>query len=146
MEAKGQLLHGFYGDECKGVPIDLIEQYYGAEGPHLKHNPCQRGAGSLQDEEMEDATNEQVKSNAYPNAVPVPQKNCLFDEAELIVCKHQMKTLQKSGFTPEGYFILPDEWDKEYLPYEDIPVGRQGNFLRIILTHSIWLPRAEDWA
>ncbi|KAF9441254.1 hypothetical protein P691DRAFT_684576, partial [Macrolepiota fuliginosa MF-IS2] len=146
MEAEGQLLHGFYGDECKGVPIDLIKQYYGAEGPRLKHNPHQRGAGSSQDKEMEDAANEQVESNAYPDAIPVPQKNCPFDEAELIVFKHQMKTLQKSGFTPEGYFILPDEWDEEYLPYKNIPVGRQGNFLHIILTHSIWLPCAEDWA
>ncbi|KAF9439892.1 hypothetical protein P691DRAFT_689369 [Macrolepiota fuliginosa MF-IS2] len=145
MEAEGQLLHGFYGDECEGVPVDLIERYYGAEGPRLKRNPHQRGAGSSQDEEMEvDAANEQIESNAYPHAVAVPQKNCPFDKSEMRAFKRQMKEYQRSRFVPNGYFVRPDEWDEEYLPYEDIQVGRHP--LRISLTLLVWLPRAEDWA
>ncbi|KAF9440186.1 hypothetical protein P691DRAFT_688514, partial [Macrolepiota fuliginosa MF-IS2] len=106
LQTEGELLNGFYDDECEGVPIDMLEQYYSTEGPPLQCKPHQQGAGSLVDEDMEfEAANEQIESNAYPEAIPVPKNSCPFNEAELIAFEGLLTQYQSTGFMPEGFLM-----------------------------------------
>lgn len=99
------------------------------------------------DDDMMEAANTQIEVNTYPEGIPVPSSDCPFDIAEMIAFKHQLAKFQDSGYVPEGYCVLPDEWhDRQYLPYEDITVGRTSSILHIQLNPLVWLPHARDWA
>jgi hypothetical protein len=79
--------------------------------------------------------------------VPVPKHKCPFeDPADLKVFKGALLATSQDNLLPEGYGLLPEEWDDDYPAYEIIRSGRRGSKeLRVSLPHFVWKPRADLW-
>lgn len=160
----GQVQDGMYVDEHQGVHPDVLNQYYGVHGPRTERGPGETGAGQLPDEEvpgnpiLEDMDDEDWDDlddrvemahadNFHHDPVPVPKHANPFDD-EMLQTFHQVRSVAEAqGVVPEGYGLLPTEWEGEGYPaYEILKSGRRGGKeLRIALPDFIWRPRAEMW-
>ncbi|KAG8712861.1 hypothetical protein FRC08_014000 [Ceratobasidium sp. 394] len=91
---------------------------------------------------------EQEKHVRHP-PVSVPKKICPFESEEQVAnfCDAWSVACQ-DGFKPTGYGILQGEWDGDTYPSEHY-IGnsrRVNSSLFIPLSHSVWFPRAVEWA
>ncbi|KAG1848385.1 hypothetical protein C8R48DRAFT_610934 [Suillus tomentosus] len=167
MRLMGQLEHGLYADDCEGIHPDIIRQYYGTAGKPMHRAPHQTGAGHPSDEEWEDIDDfedpgvetEDLQelpqliaadhdSHFHHKPVRVPKHASPFNSATLHNTFYQAFTqVREAGHIPEGFGVLPHEWDgDEYPSHEIIRSGRQGTKeLRIPLPDFIWRPRAIKW-
>lgn len=87
-------------------------------------------------------------SHFHHKPVRVPKHASPFSSATLHDTFHQaLAQVQEAGHIPEGFGILPDEWDDDQYPsHEIIRSGRQGTKeLRIPLPDFVWRPRAIQW-
>lgn len=153
----GQSHSGIYED-CNGVPEDLIQQFYGTSGVPVTRRSGQTGAGHPSDEslnenlagtEMEStstAIEHEALPNMYPFPVAVPRQLCPFTSEEQVLFASGLEKLHLESRVPLNYGVHPSEWTSPYLPYEDIPVGRSRNAIRITLPNAVWLKRSQLWA
>ncbi|KAF7335795.1 hypothetical protein MVEN_02235500 [Mycena venus] len=161
----GQLQHGVYVDDCKGIDPTDIRRYNGIHGPERSRAPGQTGAGQLDDEdvsapssnssnksESEDDLEAQIEEvhaeNFHHEAVSVPKHANPFDDNDTMELFYDaLEAAIREDIVPPGYGLLPEEWDEEGYPaFEILKSGRRGSKqLRIALPDDIWRPRAEMW-
>ncbi|KAJ7457474.1 hypothetical protein FB451DRAFT_1142707 [Mycena latifolia] len=164
----GQVENGIYLDDCEGVHPNVIQRYYGVDGPGVHRAPGQTGAGQLDDEEIslpssdlgqnsdsdeeDDDLEAQIEEahaqNFHHEAVPVPKHvNPFDDEESMQLFYDSLEAAIHAEIVPPGYGLLPEEWDEEGYPtFEILKSGRRGGRqLRIALPDFIWRPRAEMW-
>jgi hypothetical protein len=106
--------------------------------------PDQTLPGSPTEEDI----NNQVRNQVHEKAVKVPhQENPFSSQEDLDAFHHALTAMEDGSIVPDGYGILPEEWDEDDYPnFEIIRTGRRGTKqLRISLPDEIWRPRAEQW-
>ncbi|KAJ7732233.1 hypothetical protein DFH07DRAFT_755339, partial [Mycena maculata] len=160
----GQVKDGIYVDEVAGIHPDVLNQYYGVHGPEVQRRPGETGAGQLPDEDvpapdlgdmdeldwedLDDRVEAAQESNFHHEAVAVPKYANPFTSDETLHTFHQALAIADAqGVVPEGYGLLPDEWeDGTYPSFETLKSGRRGGKeLQVPLPDFIWRPRAEMW-
>ncbi|KAJ7053516.1 hypothetical protein C8F01DRAFT_996534, partial [Mycena amicta] len=162
-------------DDYDDVHPSVLEAYYGTHGSPRQHTENGTGAGQLQDEdvpaadsdvevdaddgesdfseddneEMAAAIAEACSANLNHKPVPVPKHECPFgkDEKLMGLFSDALYKANASGFIPQGYGLLEDEWENGVYPsFEILKSGRRGGRqLRIDLPDVIWRARAELW-
>ncbi|KAG6373519.1 hypothetical protein JVT61DRAFT_6157 [Boletus reticuloceps] len=147
----GQTMLGVYCDDCDGLPVDVIEEAYGVDGPEQVRQPHQSGAGNPANEEDSlgnenhagDTTAHEVHEAVH---VPLPGNPFSCDEIEA----QFYATLQEvivHDITPEHFGLTDSEWEDDGYPvYEMIPVGRRASKeLHVSLAEPIWYEWAQLW-
>ncbi len=149
----GQSRHGIY-DDCEGISEDLIQQFYGTSGTPIMRRRGQTGAGHPSDEDGDQDSasrheNSTIEHEALPNMhahpVAVPRHDCPFTSEERVLFASGLEKLHLENRIPLNYGAHPSEWTSPYVPYEDIPVGRSRNTIRVSLPDAIWLKRSQLW-
>ncbi|KAJ7442957.1 hypothetical protein FB451DRAFT_1343823 [Mycena latifolia] len=162
----GQVQEGVYVNDYDDVHPDVLARHYGVHGPEMRRLPGHTGAGQLEDEdvdlpdlpssESDDESEDDLEAeiaeahaeNFHHEPVPVPKHAPPFDDAGIMEIFHAtLSAANKEGMVPEGYGLLPEEWDGGVYPtFEILKLGRRGSRqLRVALPDSIWRPRAEMW-
>ncbi|KAJ8086154.1 hypothetical protein PM082_004976 [Marasmius tenuissimus] len=171
MRFMGMSTEGVYvDDDCNTMDEDEINDQYGVDREHRPRPGNQTGAGTLSDEEFSET--ESLFSDASSDSdmeelglppgagqvfaglgdlmerVHVPRYPPPFDAAGLELFERALGAAEERGFLPEGYGVLPEEWeDGEYPSYELLRSGKKGTReIRVDLPDHIWRPRAEKWA
>ena len=89
-----------------------------------------------------------VACRVHGKEIVTPRNENPFEsDADIETFNEALQSVQSEGIVPDGYGILPEEWDDDGYPtYEILKVGRRGTKqLRIALPHEIWKSRAELW-
>ncbi|KAJ6593136.1 hypothetical protein B0H19DRAFT_1204903 [Mycena capillaripes] len=160
----GQVHDGMYLDDCEGVHPDIIQRYYGTHGVERCRAPDKTGAGQLDDEDisappsgsasesdvgyLEEQIEDAHAENFHHEAVPIPKHANPFDDNESMQLFYDtLEAAIQDSLVPEGYGLLPDEWDEDGYPtFEILKSGRRGSKqLWVALPDSIWRPRAQMW-
>ncbi|KAJ6476126.1 hypothetical protein C8R45DRAFT_834301 [Mycena sanguinolenta] len=162
----GQVEDGVYADDYDNVHPSILQQYYGIHGPRSRRAPGETGAGQLDDEDVpmpsveeygEDSESDEdlaelveeaQAENFHHQPVPVPKHANPFPDDETTQLFHDTRAAaDEIDFLPEGYGLLPDEWEDGVYPSDEILKSghRGGKELRVALPDSIWRPRAEMW-
>ncbi|KAJ7870119.1 hypothetical protein B0H13DRAFT_1724278 [Mycena leptocephala] len=162
----GQVQDGVYIDDYDNEDPTVLARHYGVHGPPAHRLPGQTGAGQLDDEDIpipsgfvdesesdddsdvEDGLKQQIDQNFHHEPVPVPKHAEPFkDEALMQLFHDTFAAANKTDIIPQGYGLLPEEWDDGVYPtFEILKSGRRGGKqLRVALPDSIWRPRAEMW-
>ncbi|KAJ7062379.1 hypothetical protein C8F01DRAFT_1057336 [Mycena amicta] len=166
----GLVENGIYHDDFENEHPAVLEQFYGADGPDLPDNgqlsddeytdEVVEGAEDSDESEFEFAEDDEDTNNIantieeaygqnfHPEPVSVPKHECPFDgddEFQLFVDTLEQAT--SMNLVPQGYGMLPDEWDDdEYPSYGIIKSGRRGaKRMRVSLPDHVWRPRVEMW-
>jgi len=144
---------GIYGDNCEGVHPDTIQRYYGTHGQEQIRRDGQTGAGHPRDEDVDDQVilqrvEEDQEQHVRHAAVEVPGIDSPFitqhDEDQFFSTVKQIAT---EGIIPEGYGLLPDEQDDNYMSMvEVLQFGRRRTkSITVSLSDTIWEARAMLW-
>jgi hypothetical protein len=98
-------------------------------------------------EELEASSSREDRLNDVHEPVSVPDTTNPFSDEDLLqVFTTALATVREEGMLPEGYGLLPEEWDdEEYPSYWVIKSGRRGKELRISLPDAQWRARSELW-
>ncbi|KAG1827023.1 uncharacterized protein BJ212DRAFT_1257563, partial [Suillus subaureus] len=138
MRLMGQLKHGLYADDCEGVHPDIIRQYYGTAGRPIHRAPHQTGAGHPSDEEWEDINDAEDIGTEDLQELPqliAADHNAHFHHKPVRVPKHAspfcsatlydtfcqaLDQVQEAEHIPDGFGILPHEWDDDEYPSHEI--------------------------
>ena len=89
-----------------------------------------------------------VDHQVHGKEIVTPRHENPFDsDADMETFNRALQSVQSEGIVPDGYGILPEEWEEDGYPtYEILKVGRRGKKeLRVALPHEVWRPRAELW-
>ncbi|KAJ7742003.1 hypothetical protein DFH07DRAFT_870069 [Mycena maculata] len=162
----GQTTQGIYAvDPLDGIHPDAIKRYYGVEGAGRRPRNGQTGAGHASDdeEENEDSDNDiepdleeelenQIQEDQAQNIrhapVKVARHHSPFEEREDEAAFLELLdiVITQPDVLPEGYGILPDEWeDEDYDEIETIRTGTNGKELVVVLPRVEWFLRAAKW-
>lgn len=143
-------------DEFDGVHPDLLDRYYGADGPIVHRQPGQTGAGHEGDIADERGIAEEVgarigldqQANVRHAAVDAPNDSCPFVSVEAIDLFYQALTeAEDQDIIPNHLMVTAEEWPDGYPTHELITTGtRSGKKLSVALPYDIWWPRAVVWA
>ncbi|KAJ7137897.1 hypothetical protein C8R44DRAFT_606958, partial [Mycena epipterygia] len=165
----GQVQDGVYVNDYDNVHPSILAQHHGVHGRETRRLPGQTGAGQLEDEDVPlpsvhnaDDSDEDSDSDDdlearieaahaldfHHEPVPVPKYAEPFqDDAMMQLFHNTLSAANEDGIVPEGYGLLPQEWENGVYPsFEILKSGRRGSKqLRVALPDSIWRPRAEMW-
>ncbi|KAL0056669.1 hypothetical protein AAF712_016725 [Marasmius tenuissimus] len=146
----GMSTEGVYVDDCNAMDEGGINDQYGVDREHCPPPSNQTGAGTLSDEEFSDTESSFSDASSDSGGVRPPTRHkypAPFDAAGLELFKTALAAAEEQGFLPEGYGVLPGEWeDGEYPSYELLRSGKKGTReIRVDLPNHIWRPRAEKW-
>ncbi|KAL0573558.1 hypothetical protein V5O48_008391 [Marasmius crinis-equi] len=170
MRFAGMTTEGVYVDDCDSLTQEEMNDHYGVDQAHYERPRNQTGAGTLSDEEFSEtdslsdelSDDSDIDSLDLPMAarevfagldglmerVHVPRYPPPFQDAEVDVeLFSRALTQMEEEEIPEGYGILPEEWENgEYPSYELLRSGKKGTReLRVDLPDHIWRPRVERW-
>lgn len=140
-----------YQEDHPEVPPDVLDNFYGVEGPERQRAAHQTGAGHPPDEEdldeqLDDMIGQEENTNVRHDAIDVPESNSPFTPDVELLFLEALRELQQSGTLPGNYKVTEEEWQEEDYPETEIlGVGRRKK-LAIQLPLDIWLPRARMWA
>ena len=149
MRFLGQTNFGVYSNDCKGLPVDVIEQLYGVDdGLEKIHQPHQSGARNPIDKEDNGRDEDQAMAAMMFNqevvthkAVHVPPPGYPFhqDENEAQFCMVLQEVI-RHNIIPDNFGLIKHEWkDGHYPIYKMILVGRHAaKTLHISLAEPIW--------
>jgi hypothetical protein len=163
---------GVYTDDCASLSAEAIHASYGVDGEPTMRPPGQTGAGQLLDEDVPvyEGTNidddgdddawenleahveaiDEAHANRYYEKVNVPKhENPFIGHPEMETVFHKvLAAARMEEVIPEGYGVLPSEWDDgTYSSYETIKSGRKGaKEINVALPDHIWRPRSTLWA
>lgn len=148
--------HGLQEDQ-PGVHPNVLNRYYGVDGPTRTRSSQDTGAGHPDDEGTSDEASYQdledrIAGDQDPEVrhdpIDVPQHSSPFKSAETekLFCV-ALRELQQQEFIPEEYGVAPAEWIGGVYPdTEMIPLGRAGREIPVKLPVTIWWPKAAAWA
>ncbi|KAJ6497288.1 hypothetical protein C8R45DRAFT_898592 [Mycena sanguinolenta] len=139
MRLLGQVQHGVYEDECRGLHPETIQKYYGTgippeevdeeepdiadhiridQGPQVRHDAIE------------------VPDNTNPFSDHPGKEGMFFAVLEDIVRQERV---------PVGYVVLPEEGDEDGYPDVEILSAGKKTRIEVSLAHPIWLQRAKLW-
>lgn len=148
----GMREEGVYEDDCDGMTVEEIEEHYGVDMPDAPRRHTQTGAGhghNDSDFEDEDDGDDDEGDDREPVAVEVrPTASPFESDLQEIVFAELLEEATEDNVAPEGYGVLPNEWEEdEYPSAELLQVGNKLSGETVIyLPVHIWLPRAQKWA
>ncbi|KAJ6552913.1 hypothetical protein B0H19DRAFT_949233, partial [Mycena capillaripes] len=168
MRFLGQTTQGVYAtDPLDGIHPDAINRYYGVEGARRRRPHGETGAGHASDDEgalgndsddegfepdPEEELENQIQADQAQNVRHAPVKVARHEspfeneEHETAFLELLQIVLSQPDQQPEGYGILPDEWEEEgYGEVETIRTGTNGKELVVVLPRNDWFPRAVQW-
>jgi hypothetical protein len=101
----------------------------------------------LHAEEQEASGSRDDRLDDIHDAVVVPDVTDPFLDEELMQAfTAALEIVREQGMLPEGYGLLPEEWDDgKYPAYWVIKSGRRGKDLTISLPDAQWRARSELW-
>ncbi|KAJ7705165.1 hypothetical protein B0H14DRAFT_3645903 [Mycena olivaceomarginata] len=156
------LLHRLFlfaiNDDCNpldGIHPNAINRYYGVEGARRRRSHGETGAGHASDDEGalgDDSDDEGFE----PDPVEELENQIQADQAQKCSTRTSKSSktrvpllqivLSQPDQQPEGYGILPDEWQEEgYSEVETIRTVTNGKELVVVLPRNDWFPRAVQW-
>jgi hypothetical protein len=157
----GQLKHGVYDDDCKGVHPDVINQYYGTSGDRSHRPKSQTGAGHPKDEAESDSEMDTSEGKAVlqginsdqwrhvrHEGIDVPHHyNPFGGEGKDLQFFEVLAKVVEQEVHPNGYGLHPNEWEEESYPVlEWVRAGKRGNKeIQVSLENTIWMRRAVLW-
>jgi hypothetical protein len=160
MRLLGQTKFGVYHDDCEGIHPDIIEEYYGVDGPPLVRQRHQSGAGHPADED-DNGDGVTIDQASVTKAIIDQQHQHACHEAVHVLCTGNPfvnAKLEEDFFavlgevitqqiTPNNFNLTPEEWeDGQYPIYETIYVGcHASKELHISLAEPIWYQWACLW-
>lgn len=140
-------------DEFNTVHPDLLDRYYGTDGPIVHRQLGQTGAGHAADEgDIADEVGARVGSDQQANvrhaAVDAPNDSCPFTSAEAVDLFYEaLAEAEDQGIILNHLMVTAAEWPNGYPTHELITTGTQsGKKLSVALPYDIWWPRAVLWA
>ncbi|KIK52362.1 hypothetical protein GYMLUDRAFT_251303 [Collybiopsis luxurians FD-317 M1] len=163
------LKHGIYNeDDCQGIDLELIKDFYGTTDCLPPRPPGHTGAGYLGDDEPDsdrnssdegdesdlDDLSQQIEyiasvghSEFLPKPVKAPRASCPFTGDELHLYEAGLSSAARQKILPPGYGICADEWEDDHYPaVEIIRSGRKGGKeISVQLPTFIWYPRGHLW-
>lgn len=173
MRFLGETTEGVYTDDpMNDIHPDIINRYYGVDGPERLRNSMHTGAGIVENEDeapdedeastfldadlgaeeaeeyLENMIAEDQEHNIRHAPVPVARHRNPFEtdeeEAEFFSL---LGAVANGNIVPAGYGVLQEEWDEDNYPEREIiNVGARAVELEVTLTREVWLPRAICWA
>lgn len=140
-----------YQEDHPQVPPEVLENFYGVDGPERHRAAHQTGAGHPPDEEdldeqLDDMIGEEESTNIRHDAIEVPKAHSPFTPDVETLFLDALRNLQDSGTLPENYLVTDEEWEEEAYPETEILAVGGRKKLPIRLPLDIWLPRAQLWA
>lgn len=160
----GQTAEGLDVTEFEDVPTELLQQYYGVQGPHRYRLPTETGAGhpvdeqvvpdsgedapmEIDDEEEEETDDEElepleqlvadsIQKNIRHAPVKVRRHRCPFNAEQVQAYGELLAEVLLSPLRPLNTF--------SWATTESIPLGRRKE-LRIDLGGDMWKSRARKW-
>lgn len=152
-------------DDCSGLSVDLIEQFYGVTADLPQRHAGQSGAGhppeensDVADEENEPAGSVEDNScmdelaqtqdeNVRHDAIPVAEHRSPFDLTQEAFFDALLDAAFSGHVIPDGYGLSDGELASEpWNQFQDIGVGRKrASHLCVELPVAVWLPRARQW-
>ncbi|KAF4597019.1 hypothetical protein EYR40_007469 [Pleurotus pulmonarius] len=164
----GSLQNGIYKDESAGAykktqphgdePVGTSGSEVGSEDRMDVDVDAGEQSGGEDDDEWYDEYDEpkidrqwnaaSAETTLRHKPVKVPHSVCPFDEAGRQLFETAVSVAQEHNVVPAGYGVLPDEWDGDGYPSEEIITSgkKGGKELRVALPIKTWKPRAERWA
>ncbi|KAF8440073.1 hypothetical protein L210DRAFT_3401783 [Boletus edulis BED1] len=138
----GQTTLGVYRDDCDGLPVDVIEEAYGVDGPERVRQPHEED--SLRNENHAGDTTAHEAHEAVHVPLPGNPFSCDGIEAQFYA---MLQEVIVHDITPENLGLTDSEWeDGSYPIYETILVGRRASKdFHISLAEPIWYARARLW-
>ncbi|KAK7023060.1 hypothetical protein R3P38DRAFT_3317322 [Favolaschia claudopus] len=164
----GKAKYGIYRDDCGSLHPETIEKYYGVRGKERIRrtsgagNPPDKedeGEGDEdededKDEDEDDMLEDRIRADQDPQirheAIEVPNHRNPFNQDPEMERKFfdTLADVVTQDVVPEGYGVLPEEWEAE--AYPDVEVLAAGRTMKkkiaVSLAHPIWLERAKFWA
>jgi hypothetical protein len=142
-------------DEFEGVHPDLLNRYYGTDGPGIRRQQGQTGAGHPAD--GEDSVNlvedigarvaSDQEANVRHDPVDVAGHSSPFESDILDHFYRALDDVCEHNLVPDHLGVSADEWPNGYPTHETITTGmRSGKRLSVALPLDIWWPRAILWA
>lgn len=164
MRFHGQTSEGIYvEDEFEGIHPDVLQQYLGTTNQHPHRQHHQTGAGNPPEENDTDDDESNSGEEEWPEdlgermiadqdghirhaPIEVPSDTCPFGPHGLDLFTNLFAETTRNKVLPCGYGIREEEWvDGKYPSVESIKTGRRSKELSVMLSDSIWRPRAELW-
>jgi hypothetical protein len=110
------------------------------------------GAGHAKEDDILSTVAGQIEDNQQSNiqheGVKVPRHITPWttEAAHAAFCK-ALAEVKQSGFVPENFGMLPEEWDEDGYPaFKTVTFGRRGGkILHIALPDHVWRLRAVVW-
>ena len=137
-------------DAFDGVDAELLNRYYGVDGPTIYRHPMQTGAGHPHDEydDIETRIGEDQERNVRHDPIDVAEHHNPFPHgnAEFLFWQ-AVEEAAEQNIIPDGMMLHAAEWDEGCYPtHEEISIGTRGRkALVIALPVEIWWPRAVHW-